>query len=121
MTYEEKLDALADPMRRALIDRLRKQPRTVGELAAELPISRPAVSQHLAVLKAAGLVEDEARGTARLYRLRPQGVAELKRWLDGLWNDALDALKSEADVVPGPSADRAAAPPPRRGGTRKER
>jgi DNA-binding transcriptional ArsR family regulator len=83
------LAALADPTRRQLFERLRTGPRPVGELARGLPVSRPAVSQHLAVLKAAGLVKDTALGTRRVYEIDPKGLGAIRAWLDGLWGDAL--------------------------------
>ncbi|MGW4065785.1 ArsR/SmtB family transcription factor [Amycolatopsis sp. NPDC004747] len=97
-TYgSDQLAALADPSRRAIFEALRAGPRAVGELAADLPISRPAVSQHLKVLKAAGLVTDRAVGTKRLYRLEPAGIAALRAWLDGMWSDALKAFAELAE------------------------
>ena len=83
--------ALADPSRRSVFEALRDGPCAVGELAARFPISRPAVSQHLRVLKAAGLVTDRAAGTRRLYRIRPEGVAAMRAYLDRMWDDALSA------------------------------
>jgi DNA-binding transcriptional ArsR family regulator len=74
------------------------RPRAVGELAAELPVSRPAVSQHLRVLKEAGLVRDEAVGARRIYQLHPEGVAELRSYLDGFWNRSLRAFKAAAEA-----------------------
>lgn len=97
MTYTKALDALADPTRRAVFERLRRAPQTVGELAAHMPVSRPAVSQHLKVLKDAGLVRDEARGTARIYRIHAEGLRELRDWLDGFWDDALARFKDYAE------------------------
>lgn len=91
------LDALGDPTRRAVFERVARGPVAVGELASELPVSRPAVSQHLRVLKDAGLVVDRAEGTRRLYSLSPSGVAELRSWLDGLWSTALAAFKDAAE------------------------
>lgn len=91
MTYERPLTALADPTRRALIERLRAGPRTVGALAADLPVSRPAVSQHLRVLEAAGLVTVRPDGNRRLYALRAEGLLPLRAWLDGFWDDVLTA------------------------------
>ncbi|GAA0452480.1 transcriptional regulator [Actinoplanes italicus] len=82
-------EVLADPTRRSIVTCLAERPRAVGELADELPISRPAVSQHLKVLKDAGLVTDEAAGTRRVYRLNPAGVAALRDQLDTFWNRAL--------------------------------
>jgi DNA-binding transcriptional ArsR family regulator len=85
--------ALADPTRRAIFERLAERPSAVGELAGELPVSRPAVSQHLKVLKQAGLVVDEPDGTRRVYRLDPDGVGALRGYLDQFWNQALAAFK----------------------------
>jgi DNA-binding transcriptional ArsR family regulator len=81
--------ALGDPTRRAIVERLAERPRAVGELAAELPVSRPAVSQALKVLKDAGLVSERAAGTRRIYRLNPTAVAALRDQLDAFWNRAL--------------------------------
>ena len=90
-TYQsgDALGALGDPTRRAIIACLAERPRAVGELAEELPVSRPAVSQHLKVLKSAGLVTDHAAGTRRIYRLNPAGVSALRDQLDTFWNRAL--------------------------------
>lgn len=89
--------ALADPTRRTVFERLASQPRSVGSLAAELPVSRPAVSQHLKILKDAGLVTDEARGTSRIYRIDPAGLGPVRRWLDQQWERSLAAFKSLAE------------------------
>jgi DNA-binding transcriptional ArsR family regulator len=94
---EEAIDALGDPTRRAIFERLRAGPLAVGELAGGLPVSRPAVSQHLRVLKDAGLVTDQRRGTRRLYRVDPRGVAALRAYFDSFWTDALAALKEAAE------------------------
>lgn len=83
------LAALGDPTRLGIFERLAERPRAVGELAAELPVSRPAVSHHLKVLKAAGLVTEQAQGTRRIYRLNPEGVAALRDQLDTYWGRAL--------------------------------
>jgi DNA-binding transcriptional ArsR family regulator len=83
------LGLLGDPMRRAIFERLARRPSSVGELAEQLPISRPAVSQHLKAMKDGGLVVSHAEGTRRIYRLDPQGVAALRTWLDGVWEHAL--------------------------------
>jgi DNA-binding transcriptional ArsR family regulator len=91
------LGALGDPTRRLIFELLVRRPRVVGELANELPVSRPAVSQHLKVLKEAGLVTDHAEGTRRLYRIDRRGVAALRAYLDGLWDDALTAFAAEVD------------------------
>ena len=91
------MDALGDPTRRAIFERLRSGPLSVGEIAAELPVSRPAVSQHLRVLKEAGLVTERRNGTRRLYRLDPDGLGELRRYVEDFWTDALAAFKAEAE------------------------
>ena len=95
MTYVESLVALADPTRRAIFESLRDRPRTVGELAAKQPVSRPAVSQHLRVLENARLVRVDAQGSRRLYSIRREGLEELKQYLDGFWSDALSAHAAE--------------------------
>src|SRR5215210_8183702 len=98
MTYEgPRLTALGDPTRRAIFERLADGPRAVGELARELPVSRPAVSQHLKVLKEAGLVTDRAAGNRRIYQLDPDGVGALRTYLDRFWNRALTAFKAAAE------------------------
>jgi len=89
-TYEAVLEALGDRTRRQIVHRLRGGPLPVGELAAALPVSRPAVSQHLAVLRRSGLVRYDEAGTRNLYRLDPSGLSELRAWLDGFWDVALD-------------------------------
>jgi DNA-binding transcriptional ArsR family regulator len=94
---ERTLAALADPTRRVVFERLAARPQAVGELARGLPVSRPAVSQHLAVLKAAGLVTDHAEGARRVYRIDPAGLGALRAWLDRFWDRALDAFKAEAE------------------------
>ena len=83
------LDALGDPTRRAICERLSRHPAAVGELAEDLPVSRPAVSQHLKVLKDAGLVTDTRHGNRRIYQLHPEGVAALRDYLDRFWGTAL--------------------------------
>src|SRR3954449_10039396 len=94
MTYQsEGFTALADPTRRAIFERLAERPSAVGELALELPVSRPAVSQHLKVLKAAGLVVDHPDGTRRIYQLDPDGVDALRGYLDQFWNRSLANFK----------------------------
>src|SRR3954447_10205603 len=94
MTYQsDGFTALADPTRRSIFERLAERPSAVGELADALPVSRPAVSQHLKVLKDAGLVVDHADGTRRIYRLDPDGVDALRAYLDTFWNHALTAFK----------------------------
>ena len=91
------MDALGDPTRRAIFERLREGPTAVGELAAGLPVSRPAVSQHLRVLKEAGLVTDARAGTRRLYRLDPRGLEGLRAYFERFWDDALAQLKQAAE------------------------
>jgi DNA-binding transcriptional ArsR family regulator len=91
------LAALADPTRRRIFERLRTGPRPVGELARGLPISRPAVSQHLRVLKDAGLVLDRAEGTRRIYYIDPAGLGAVRAWLDEFWTDALAAFKAQLE------------------------
>ncbi|WP_234865489.1 ArsR/SmtB family transcription factor [Sinomonas albida] len=86
---EDVWDAMGDRTRRAILERLAEHPCPVGELAAQLPVSRPAVSQHLKVLKETGLVSDETVGTRRIYRLNPAGVEALRDQLDMFWNRAL--------------------------------
>ena len=89
--------ALADPTRRAVFERLADGPCAVGAIAARLPVSRPAVSQHLKVLKDAGLVVDEARGTSRIYRIDPAGLGPVRRWLDQQWDRSLANFKRLAE------------------------
>jgi len=97
MAYESALAALADPTRRMVFERLAKRPSAVGELAEGLPVSRPAVSQHLKVLKDAGLVNETQDGARRIYRIDPHGLGELRRWLDRFWDQALLNFKAEAE------------------------
>jgi len=97
MAYESALIALSDPTRRAVFERLRAGPRSVQEIASGLPVSRPAVSQHLKTLKEADLVRDEARGTARIYRIHAPGLRALRDWIDGFWDEALINFKNFAE------------------------
>ena len=99
MTYGTALQCLSDPTRRQVFERLRAGPRSVGALARGLPVSRPAVSQHLKALKAAGLVAHRAEGTRRVYYIDPHGLGELRRWLDGFWTDALESFKHEVAAM----------------------
>jgi DNA-binding transcriptional ArsR family regulator len=92
----EVLGALADQTRQSVVHLLRRGPATVGELAGRLPVSRPAVSQHLQVLKSAGLVEEERRGTRHYFRLNPKSLAELRVYIDAMWRDALSAFSDFA-------------------------
>lgn len=97
MTYQHPLAALADPTRRRVFERLRHGPRAVSDIASGLPVSRPAVSQHLKVLKDAGLVREEPRGNRRIYEIDPQGLGMLRRWLDEFWDGTLEAFRAEAE------------------------
>jgi DNA-binding transcriptional ArsR family regulator len=97
MAYALALDALADGTRRTVFEQLRDGPLSVGDVAARLPVSRPAVSQHLRVLKEAGLVSDERAGTRRLYRVEPDAIAELRDYLDEFWDRALAAFKEAVE------------------------
>jgi len=99
MAYGEALQCLSDPTRRRVFERLRGGPKSVGVLAAGLPVSRPAVSQHLKALKDAGLVKDRSEGTRRVYYIDPDGLGDLRRWLDSFWEDALEAFRNEAEKV----------------------
>ena len=100
VTYQaDGWTALGDPTRRAIFARLAEHPRAVGELASELPVSRPAVSQHLKVLKEAGLVVDRPAGNRRIYRLDPNGVEVLRAQLDSFWNQALATYKALAEQI----------------------
>ena len=95
MAYDNALDALGDATRRQIFERLRQGPCSVADMAAGLPVSRPAVSQHLKVLKEAGLVRDEAVGARRLYRAAPAGVMALRNWLDGFWTEVFADYEAE--------------------------
>ena len=94
---EAALKAIAEPRRREILRLVRDDELSAGEIAAQFEISWPAVSQHLGVLKEAGLVDERRNGTKRLYRARPQGLADLKAFLDEFWGDRLEALKREAE------------------------
>lgn len=95
MAYHKALASISDPTRRSVLEKLRSGPQSVGALADQLPVSRPAVSQHLKVLKDAGLVKDRSEGTRRVYYIDPDGLGELRRWLDEFWGDALAAFAKE--------------------------
>ncbi len=97
MTYDRALAALSDPTRRQVFERLKPGGRAVGEIAKGLPGSRPAVSQHLKVLKEAGLVRETRDGTRRIYEIDPKGLGQLRRWLDQFWDTALDAFRAEVE------------------------
>lgn len=94
------LGLLGDPTRRQIFELLAQHPSSVGELAQQLPISRPAVSQHLRVLKDGGLVVSQPQGTRRIYRLNPDGVSALRAWLDRVWDQALTAFQKAAEAAP---------------------
>lgn len=99
MAYKvDGLTALGDPTRRAIFELLADRPRAVGDLARELPVSRPAVSQHLKVLKGAGLVTDRRAGNRRIYQLDPDGVGDLRAYLDRFWNRSLAAFTRAAEL-----------------------
>jgi DNA-binding transcriptional ArsR family regulator len=104
MAYELALRCLSDPTRRRIFERLRAGPRSVSALARGLPVTRPAVSQHLRALKDAGLVADRPDGARRIYYIDPQGLGELRRWLDGFWDDALAAFKDAVEAPDFPSS-----------------
>ena len=94
---EAALKAIAEPRRRAILRLVRDQERSAGEIASQFDVSRPAVSQHLSVLKEAGLVSERRNGTRRLYRARPEGLTGLRAFLDEFWDVRLEALKREAE------------------------
>jgi DNA-binding transcriptional ArsR family regulator len=100
MAYGTALTALANPTRRRVLEQLRRGPRAVNDIAARLPVSRPAVSQHLKVLKEAGLVREERRGTQHIYEIDPKGLGPLRAWLDQLWDMALENFKAEVEAPP---------------------
>lgn len=97
MTNALAFAALAEPMRQTIVERLSERPMAVGELAAGLPVTRPAVSQHLRVLKDARLVRDEAQGTRRIYSIDPAGLGAMRAWLDRFWDRALAAYAAAAE------------------------
>ena len=91
------LSALAEPVRREIVERLAQRPMAVGELAAQLPVTRPAVSQHLKVLREARLVRDRAEGTRRIYYIDPAGFGQIRGWLDRFWDESLAAYAKAAE------------------------
>ena len=97
MAYALAMDALGDATRREIMERLRGGPRPVGEIAAGLPVSRPAVSQHLRVLKEAGLVTERKDGARRIYRIDHEGLKDLRAYLDSFWEQALAGFKAAAE------------------------
>jgi DNA-binding transcriptional ArsR family regulator len=106
-TYvEQVLDALGDPTRRTVFDRLRSEALSVGEIAHGMNVSRPAVSQHLKALKEAGLVADRPEGTRRIYAVDAPGLEALRKWLDGFWDEALGAFKKAAEQETRKTAER---------------
>ena len=94
---EAALRAIAEPRRRQILQLVWDREQSAGEIASHFEVSRPAISQHLGVLKEAGLVEERRNGTKRLYRGRPQGLAELKTFLEAFWGERLEALQAEAE------------------------
>ena len=97
MTYDKTFAALADPTRRRVFERLASGPQAVVDLARGMPVSRPAISQHLKVLKEARLITDRAQGTRRIYEIDPHGLGQVRAWLDQLWDAALLSFKAEAE------------------------
>src|SRR5215470_9794996 len=97
MAYGNALAALADPTRRRVFECLKSGPQSVGAIARRMPVSRPAVSQHLKVLKEAGLVADRPEGTRRVYYIDPNGLGALRQWLDQFWDQALAAFQAEVE------------------------
>ena len=106
MTYLKVLDCLGDPTRREVFERLRSGPLSVGEIARDMPVSRPAVSQHLAVLKDAGLVTDRPMGTRRVYSIDPSGLGPLRAWLDQFWDRSLVSFQEEVARLAGERKDK---------------
>ena len=98
MAYADAIAAMADPTRRAVLERLRRGPQPVVEIARGLPVSRPAVSQHLRVLKEAGLVRERREGTRHFYSVDGDGLADLRAYFEEFWQDALDAFKAAAEA-----------------------
>jgi DNA-binding transcriptional ArsR family regulator len=94
---ETALKAIAEPRRRQILSLVRDEELSAGEIASHFDVTRPAVSQHLTVLKEAGLVDERRNGTRRLYRARPEGLAEVRTFLEEFWSERLDALKREAE------------------------
>jgi DNA-binding transcriptional ArsR family regulator len=98
MAYRNRFAALADPTRRRIFERLKSGPQAVGAIARRMPVSRPAVSQHLKVLKEAGLVADRPEGTRRVYYIDPNGLSALRAWVDQFWDKALAEFKAEVEM-----------------------
>lgn len=95
MTYEKSIEALSDPTRRLVLQELAKGPQSVSALATRVPVSRPAVSQHLKALKDADLASDRADGTRRIYQINPDGLLALRNWLDAFWDAAMAGLEAQ--------------------------
>jgi DNA-binding transcriptional ArsR family regulator len=106
MAYDTALAALADPTRRQVFERLKSGPQAVGAIAHGMPVSRPAVSQHLKILKEAGLVNDRPEGTRRVYCIDPHGLGALRGWLDQFWDQALAAFQAEVESARGSKGDK---------------
>ena len=106
MAYDTALAALADPTRRRVFERLRSGPQAVGAIARGMPVSRPAVSQHLKVLKEAGLVTDRPEGTRRVYYIDPHGLGALRGWLDQFWDQTLAAFQAEVETASSKERDK---------------
>lgn len=98
MSLEQALQAIAEPRRREILRLIRREERTVGDIADQFDVTRPAISQHLRVLKEAGLVSERREGTRRFYRAQPEGLAELRAYLEGFWDQRLEALKDAAEA-----------------------
>ncbi len=98
MAYGNVLSALADPTRRRIFERLKSGPQAVGAIARKMPVTRPAVSQHLKVLKEAGLVADRPEGTRRVYYIDPDGLGALRAWVDQFWDQALENFQAEVEL-----------------------
>jgi DNA-binding transcriptional ArsR family regulator len=98
MAYGNALSALADPTRRRIFERLKSGPQAVGAIARKMPVTRPAVSQHLKVLKEAGLVADRPEGTRRVYYIDPDGLGALRAWVDQFWDQALENFQAEVEL-----------------------
>jgi DNA-binding transcriptional ArsR family regulator len=107
VSYEKTFAALADASRRQVFERLKEGPLSVGAIARGMPVSRPAVSQHLKVLKEAGLVADHAEGNRRIYAIDPRGLVALRSWLDQFWDEVLVAFATEVERNPKPKKGRA--------------
>src|ERR1700742_2612756 len=105
MAYQNAFAALSDPTRRAVFERLADGPQPVGRIARGMPVSRPAVSQHLKALKEAGLVTDRAEGTRRVYSIDPKGLGAIRRYLDQFWEQALEAFAAEAEKESAPDEE----------------